>query len=380
MIEDIIGIEALGIDEEGGARTSILNLISHVTRNNEATKFVVYLSKAEQEIESDNIQQVILPFRKGILARVFLQLYLPIDILLRKIKLIHFTKSQASLVFKAKMVLTIHDVTILKHPQIYPKLSVIYWKYIQPWMANKMDAIITVSHDAASDIVEFYKVKREKIFVIYNTSQFDSSITHDDTLWKAISQKYQLPDEYFLYVGILALKKNLETMIKAYQKFTLELDQQVPQLLLIGPRYAISDGSSVLDLISKLHLEDHIRYLGKLPKIDLYYIFKNATIFIFPSYHEGFGIPCLEAMQLGVPLIASNVSAIPEVVGSAGILINDYLSPNAWAAAIRDLYSDQKARTELINEGIKQFQIINNQHSLSSVMNIYLNLLKLPDK
>jgi len=369
-----IGIDALGIDIEGGARTSILQMLEFVINSRQDWKFIIYLSKLEPRLDAPNVKQVILPFSRGIVSRLFMQIFLPFEVLLRGIDLIHFTKSQASLVPFTKKIFTIHDVTTLQHPEIHSTAAVFYWKHIQPFMAKRMDAVFTVSNNAANDIEERLHVKREKITVIYNTSQFEATMEYNNHLHEIVIKKFNLPKDYFLYVGLLALKKNLHTLIEAYNILNSGTDS-LPQLLLVGPLYAISDGSHVLDRISNLNLNDQVRYLGKLPKDDLYYVFKNASIFLFPSYHEGFGIPCLEAMQMGVPLIASKASAIPEVVGPAGVLIEDYMSAESWAKEIRQLQNNPEKKKQLIKEGLKQYKKISAEHSFAAVINVYQQLI-----
>jgi glycosyltransferase involved in cell wall biosynthesis len=371
-----IGIDALGIDIEGGARTSILNLILNIVENEEDFEYVIYLSKREPLLNLPFIKQVILPFRKGVIARLFMQLYLPIDVFLRRINLIHFTKSQASIVFGARKVFTIHDLTIIKYPDQHTKFAAWYWKKIQPLMAKKMDAIITVSKNAADDIHKIYSIPLKKITVVYNTSQFSDLIVNDESKKKTEIQKnYNLPRKYLLYVGLIAIKKNLDTVVKAIHLLK-QKGIDFPKLILVGPKYPESDASSVFSRIRELGLEDEINYIGKIPKEDLFLIFKNAMIFLFPSIHEGFGIPCLEAMELGVPLIASNASAIPEIVGNAGYLINDYLLPVIWAEAIQELLKDKDKRRCLINKGQDRVKQIKQEYSYKSVIRLYRRLLE----
>jgi len=370
-----IGIDALGIETEGGARTSILKMIQFVTASRQQWQYIIYLSKYEPLLKAPNIKQIILPFRRGILSRMFMQAFLPLDVFLRGIDLVHFTKSQASLIPFTKKALTIHDLTILIHPEIHSKTSVLYWKYVQPVMARKMDVVFTVSKNAADDIVKIFGVDQEKVTVIYNRSQFENDMVTLETSSQNIKNKYQLPDEYFLYVGVMALKKNIDTIIKAYHVLKSK-HLKWPKLVLVGPRYSISDAGNALDLIDVLNLENDILYLGKLPKDHLYYVFKNASIFLFPSYHEGFGIPCLEAMQLGVPLMASKASAIPEVVGDAGVLVEKYMSVETWAEEIKKLYEDPNKRKQLTEKGIKRFEEISRKHSYSAVIDDYEHLLE----
>jgi len=369
-----IGIDALGIDVEGGGRTSILNLILYLVNNTNNYYFIIYLSKYEPQLNLPRIKQVVLPFRRGVLARLFMQLYLPADVFIRNIKIIHFTKSQASLVFRAKTVLTIHDLTILKYPNIHSNISVLYWRFIQPIIIKRMNAIITVSEDAANDINEVYKVSKEKILVVYNSSQFSDINENSSKVTKEYQDKYALKGTYILYVGLIALKKNLDTLVRALQILNKE-NNSFPPLYLIGPRYSDSDAGNIFDLIEELNLSKKVIYLGMLPKIDLFHIFRNAKIFVFPSLHEGFGIPCLESMELGVPLIASKASAIPEIVGDAGILVEDYLSPVAWSSNIAKLYNDEKKQKELVSKGFERIKLIKKKHSYQTVVSLYADLL-----
>jgi glycosyltransferase involved in cell wall biosynthesis len=303
-----------------------------------------------------------------------MQLFLPIDVLLRRINLIHFTKSQASIVFGPKMVFTIHDLTIIKHPEQHTKFAAWYWKKIQPLMAKKMDAIITVSKNAADDIHKIYNIPLEKITIVYNTSQFNDLIKYESRKKIEILKNYNLPREYLLYVGIIAIKKNLDTVVKAIHLLK-QSGIDFPKLVLVGPKYPESDASSVFSKVRELGLEDEIKYIGKIPKEDLFLIFKNAMIFLFPSVHEGFGIPCLEAMELGVPIIASKTSAIPEIVGNAGFLIEDYMSPKIWAEAIEEILQNSDKQKALIYKGKERAKLIRQRFSYESVIKLYESLL-----
>lgn len=369
-----IAIDALGINTEGGIRTSILHFLHTITSQSTAWQFIIYLSQHEPSLEKQNVKQVILPFTRGILSRLFMQLYLPLEVIFRGIDLIHFTKSQASLVPKARTVLTIHDLTIAFHPEIHSMASVYYWKKIQPWVARKMDAIFAVSQHTARDVVEQYKINPKDITVIYNASQFHDMVEENKSLRINKETQDEQHDRYILYVGLLALKKNLETLVRAIDILSKQ-KKCIPRLMLVGPRYSGSDAGYIVDLIEKLNLNDHIVYLGKMKKEDLFEIFKNALIFVFPSLHEGFGIPCLEAMELGVPLIASKSSGIIEIVGDAGILIDDYKSPTVWAEAIEELVGNKSLREELIIKGLQRSEIIHSRHSPTEAINIYQSLL-----
>lgn len=370
-----IGIDALGIDTSGGGRTSILNLIQKVILLEKGWHFILYLSAFEKELDLPNVTQVVLPLRKGILSRIIMQIILPFDVIRRKIDLVHFTKSQASLLLFTKTILTIHDVTILLHPEIHPKLSSLYWKYIQPYMARKMDAIIAVSNDGAEGITSLLKVPRKKISVIYNASQFSEDLMVEKQGSGLFTiEKFSLPSNYKIVIGQIALKKNLDTLIKAIRILKDRNDLKSP-LVMVGPRYSISDAGDIFNLIKELDLDEDVIYLGSVDRAELLMILKNAEILLMPSIHEGFGIPCLEAMQLGVPVIASNASALPEVIGDAGMLVDNCKNPESWADAINELEESETLRYLLIKKGLTRARIFSWDRSAKILATLYRNVL-----
>jgi glycosyltransferase involved in cell wall biosynthesis len=190
-----------------------------------------------------------------------------------------------------------------------------------------------------------------------------------------IKEKYNLPDEYLLFVGVLALKKNLATLIKAFG-WLQEQGEKFPPLLIIGPKYKLSDASTIFALIRSLNLTQRVHYLGPVLTSELMWIYRHAKIFLFPSIHEGFGIPCLKpACQ--TPVLASRASAIPEVIGEAGCLVADYMSPQAWAKSISKLLSDQELRSALVQKGLVQVQKFSWTTSAEKLATLYTQLLDL---
>lgn len=370
-----IGIDALGINTIGGGRTSVYNLFYEAIRRKPEWEFIFYLSSFEKGFDLPNVKQIILPVEKGILSRIIAQIIFPFEVIFRGINLFHFTKSQASFIPFSKSVLTIHDITILLYPELHPKLSAYYWKTIQPIMARNMDAIVAVSQDGARGISKAFNISLDKISVIYNFSQFveTSEKEYSDQL---ILEKFELPKRYLLSVGQIAKKKNLDTLIKS-MAIIKNQNNFCPQLVIVGPRYDISDASYIFKLIEDLDLNDYIKYLGELEKEELKIVFKNSTIFLMPSLHEGFGIPCLEAMQLGVPVIASNASALPEVVGDAGLLIQNPISPTEWADAIILLLNSPDIRLDLIKKGKERKELFSQDISVERLLSLFEDLLSI---
>jgi glycosyltransferase involved in cell wall biosynthesis len=218
---------------------------------------------------------------------------------------------------KAKNIVTIHDLAFLKYPDVTDDIT---FKHHTTWLPdsiNRADHIIAVSKQTKEDIIGFYKVPDEKITVTYLSA--DSSLQRASMEEiEATKARYNLPNQYLLYVGTLEPRKNIPYMLEAYS--IAKRKYQIPHKLVIvgkkGWKY-----ESIFQTIEKNKLENDIIFTGYVKDEDLPAIYSGASVFLFPSIYEGFGLPVLEAMKCGVPVITTNVSSLPEVAGDAGILI-----------------------------------------------------------
>lgn len=367
----LILIDAFGIDQPGGPRTAVFYLFEKLFEIRPDWRFVIFLSQSEAAYKRfANVRQVILPFRKGMLARLFVQLSFPLLALTLRADLVHFAKSQGAWVPGVKTVMTLFDVTTLYHPKMHSPLAVWYSKTVLPALARHCNAIVTISKDVAEDVQQWMNVPQQKIRVIYCASQFDGTAEIDAIPYSDLQARHHLPDRYLLFVGILALKKNLKTLIQALRVLR---DAQVdfPKLVMAGPHYPLSEDREIFTTIKDLHLEDVTQYIGKISTEDLAALYRHAEMVILPSIHEGFGIPILEAMGFNVPVIASKSSSMPEIVGDAGLLVEDYLSPQAWARQIEILLKDATLRENLVKAGQLRSKLFNWQSSAQQLADLY---------
>jgi len=369
-----IAIDALGIDRPGGARTATLYLFEKVICQKPDWEFIFFLSKKESKLIKDNVQQIVLPLRKGFFARSILQIILPIILTLKKANLIHFTKSQATLVPVKRKVITIFDMTTLHYPEQFSKLTVWYWQHIQKKMADACDAIIAISDNVARDIATTYAIDPERIHTIHLGTQFDDRKIEGSEDLQRVKRDYHLPERYMLNVGLLALKKNLEVLVRAIHLMKVR-GTPLPPLILVGRRYSASDAAYILDLVHQLGLDAEVQYLGEVEPNDLRVIFRHALCLLLSSMHEGFGITALEALQLRVPLIASMAGALPEIIGDAGYLVSDYLDPEAWANAMYLVCEDEELRKKMITEGQLRASKFSWDRSAQNLVALYSQLL-----
>jgi glycosyltransferase involved in cell wall biosynthesis len=250
-------------------------------------------------------------------------------------------------------IITIHDASFLTHPEWFTNRE----KFIFNFLNNsikKSKKIIAVSGFLKSELLKFFDIEKYKIDVIYNgvSEIFKPDIS--DSLISKIKLKYSLPDNYILYVGRFNVRKNISILIKAFSFFKRRNKIDF-KLVLVGKKDWKSQ--NLKKLVSKLNLSDKVKFIDYLPYSDLPAIYKNAKLFVFPSFYESFGLPPLEAMACGIPCITANTSAFPEITQDATLKIN----PNdaeELAAAIERLIFDQSLINSYIAKGLeltKQF-------------------------
>lgn len=261
-------------------------------------------------------------------------------------------------------IITIHDLL----PLIYPSgryHQYFYYKYILPKIIKKAEKIITISENTKNDIIKYYGTDSEKVIVIYNGYDKPKLIDKEYSV-KYIENKYKVKD-YLLMIGIHYRYKNLHNVIIAYSKIRTDINKK---LVIVG-NYNTKYGFELKKLVNELNLNKYVIFTGYIDEEDKNFMYQAANLFIYPSLYEGFGLPILEAMANGTPVICSNTSSLPEVAGNAALLFN----PNSIDDIERCilLLTDEKdASTEaLIRKGyenIKRFSWENTVLKIKEVL------------
>jgi glycosyltransferase involved in cell wall biosynthesis len=256
---------------------------------------------------------------------------------------------------KYKTVITVHDLTPLVFPEYFPAgvKGTINWQ-LQRFNLKKVDGIVTDSNVSRKDIEKLAGVSKEKISVAYlaGGEEFKKMKIEDSRL-KMLNKKYNLHDEFILYVGDVTWNKNLPRLLKAVENIDIPL-------ILVGKSLVSTDfdkqNSWNKDLIEVQRLAEqnkNIVRLGFVPTEDLVDLYNLATVFVFPSVYEGFGLPIVEAMQAGTPVIISREGCMPEVGGEAVQYFDGYDTESLTNAIIRVLQS-KKLQKELSEKGLEQ--------------------------
>ena len=269
---------------------------------------------------------------------------------------------------KIRKVVTIHDLAFLEHPEYAVPSLAEYLKKVVPESVAEADAVAAVSHDAARTLVEHFQTPREKITIIPNGLRPHFKRITDPILLGATANKFGLKHPLVLGVGTLEPRKNHLGLIKAFHQTQSEKTNRPAMLALAGGQGWLYEETK--QLVADLKLEKKVRFLGRVSDLELAVLYSMADVFAFPSFFEGFGVPPLEAMACGAPVVTSNTSSLPEVVGDAALTVDPH-NIDELAKAILRLLGDDKLREELRQKGFERAQLYTWPKSAQKMLDVY---------
>ena len=249
------------------------------------------------------------------------------------------------------VVVTVHDLAVLRFPEKFRTWHRSCATFFLPRIARCARAIVTGSQATKADLMDLLAVEPERIHVIpYGISDHFRTVSDEDSRLRAVRTKYKLPARYVITVGTIEPRKNLVRLLRAIDQLRRSTKQMRDlQLIHAGPVGWHAD--DVPRAITELGLADRVRFLGYVPDEDLTVLYQLARASIYPSLFEGFGLPVLEAMASGCPVVTSNCSSMPEVAGDAAVLV-DPTSVDSIASGIQRLWVDDDLRAALARRGV----------------------------
>jgi len=247
--------------------------------------------------------------------------------------------------------ISIMDLSYIHFPQLFKKRDLYQLKFWTKLSVRKAKIIFTISNASKSDIIKIYGVPKKKVAVTYPGIK-EENIKHEALSMKDVKDKYGIEGEYILFVGTLQPRKNIKKLIEAFSKLsTFNSQLSTLNLVVVGKKGWMYE--EILGAPKKFGIEDKVKFLDFVTDEELQALYKNALCFILPSLYEGFGLPVLEAMQNGCPVITSNISSLPEAGGDAALYV-DPQDVNDIADKIQKVISNQKLRDDMMEKGYKQ--------------------------
>jgi glycosyltransferase involved in cell wall biosynthesis len=364
---DLVAVERLN----DGIYTSTLALLRGLQRVPAEHRYVLLTAQPERYasfVDDARFQIVRAPIpiqqRDAILFEH--QLFEPLALRRLRPQVVHSPGLASLLLWHGPRVLTVHDVAFLHLPEQMSRASLYYWKYLALPSARRVTRIVTVSNQSRQEIAQELGIPLGRIDTVYNSidDQFRAKIPTESIA--QAQARYQLSAPYILFVGTIQARKNVGALIRAFEHLASEMPGV--QLVLAG---GISGNSEAIVREAKQSpVAGRIRLTGRVEYEDLPAIYAGARVLVLPSKFEGFGLPIIEAMACGTPVVANNASCLPEVAGGAAILADADDTP-AFAAAIRCVMEDEPLRADLIARGYQRAEQFRPEICAQQMLSIY---------
>ncbi|MEW6696504.1 MAG: glycosyltransferase family 4 protein [Bacillota bacterium] len=273
---------------------------------------------------------------------------------------------------KKRLVVTIYDVSFLTHPQYHVQANIEHCYKGTLKALQQSDRIIAISNHTKSDLINYFGAKEEQITVTHLAAANHFFTPPGSIELRTLVEKYNLPNSFILFVGSLEPRKNVRNLIKAYSLLKKDLRRK-HKLVIAGGRGWLN--SDIKDIIEELKIVEDMIFTGYVSDQDLKGLYSLADIFVYPSFYEGFGLPVLEAMTCGTPVITSNVSCLPEIAGNGAVFVNPQ-DVEEISLAINRLLEDNSLRGFYKEKGLMRSLDFSWDKCAKETLQIYKSLAK----
>lgn len=368
-----IAIDARGVNwyKGTGIGTYTDKILRYMIKTHKENFYQIYWSGEDyNEFEDDNTKILIASKRHH---RFFEQHYFPNNLKKENVDMYHIPQNGIGICdsIPCKKVVTIHDLIPYILPETVGKSYLAKFLKEMPRIIELSDGIITVSECSKKDILKFFSIDENKVFVTPLAADSKYKPLNKDKCQEILREDYNIDKPFILYIGGFSPRKNVSSLMIAFSKVRKNLDRE-HDLVIVGANK--DEGGLLKELCLDLNIESNIKFTGFVPE-DLLPVFYNACeVFAYPSLYEGFGLPPLEAMSCGAPVITSNISSIPEVVGDGGILIDPFNMKNLMYS-LEALLNDKTIRDELTSKGLKRAANFSWEKTSEKTIQVYNKIL-----
>lgn len=366
-----IGIDATAIPpRRTGAGNYIFQLIKNLTTIDKKNSYIIFAKPvhvAEWKIEQANFHFVIAQLHNRAKRLAWEQTGLPILASRYKLDLLHSPHYTIPLSLACKSVVTFHDMIFFLYPEMYGRFRQQFFTTMMRLSARRANAILTDSQSTADDLHQILGTPENKIFPVLLACDKNYQPVTDLTQVEQICASYGLPsNQYFLYVGVLEPRKNIPVLLQSLRNL---LDHGFKHSLVItGKKGWMFD--EIFATVKRLQLDSHVIFTGYVPEEHLPYLYTGCTASIYPSLYEGFGMPVLEALACGSPVITSNISSMPEITADAALLV-DPRSVDQLTAAMERMLSEGGLREKMKNQALARAAKFSWEKTAQETLEIY---------
>ncbi len=369
--------DALGLPPYGGAKSSAVGWIRSVAEAGMGCQFVALVSRQEPDLEGlANLEQRVAPPAGRFGVRIWVQRHLPY--LAREVHadLVHFAKNLGCFALPCPAVITINDLNRLRYPTMYSRIDILYWQTIQRAVFQHVERIIAISVNTKQDLLHYYRLPENKIEVIYPAlaPRFTKGLATQEQV-EAVMRKYHFRPPYILSVGGIAMHKNTHSALRAFDLLRGRGHLAKHTFVVVGGQFHTHNDPRLYDLHCR-GSGQAICFTGTVDDDDLPVIYAGASLFVYPSLYEGFGIAPLEAMACGVPVLASRAGSLPEVLGNAAWTVENATDVEAIAEGMLQLLTDPLTREQFRERGLRNADRFSWEQTATKTLALYQEVLQ----
>jgi glycosyltransferase involved in cell wall biosynthesis len=376
-----IGIDATALPPRPvGAGNYIIELIRYLERLDGADEFVIFAQPHGRELigvpARPGFEWVLTSERSPAQRLVWEQAAFPRLVARARLHLLHSPHYTRPLSLPCASVVTFHDMTFFLFPHLHTLSKRLYFPQAIRLSARKANALIADSESTRQDAIRLLGISPERIYTVPLGVSPAFHPVLDAQQFQVVRQRYSLPERFILYVGLVEPRKNLPMLLHAYQRlqeqFHIQAAGDTPPLVIVG-RFGWNV-EHVFELVDALKIKEKVHFSGYIPAEDLPIVYNLAEVFVYPSLYEGFGLPPLEAMACGTPVITTAVSSMPEHVGEAGLLIPPQ-DEGALSQALVRILQDPELSRQLSKKGPERAAQFSWNRTAQETLNVYRRVL-----
>jgi len=357
-----------------GIGTYVRNLVRHLAHLDRETTYFLFCDRADQATLRDLAENFV-PIVDGS-SGYGIQEHISIPLRVHRLgaDLLHSPHYVLPLLCRHRAVVTIHDCIHLLFPEYLPnRLAPRYAREMMGSAIRRSDLVLTVSEASRRDILSFYpSTNPERVEVVPNA--IDEAILQDpgEEEMERVRERYQIRGRFVLYAGNIKPHKNLERLIAAFGLLKQRPGHEDVKLLIIGDE--VNKYGALRRSVEAAAVRQDVRFFGFVPERTLAALYRLADAFAFPSLYEGFGLPPLEAMACGTPVVTSRISSLPEVVGDAALLVDPYRVDDI-ASGLERVLGDEALRAGLVARGRERVKLFSWERSIGAIHAHYMKVL-----
>lgn len=296
------------------------------------------------------------------------QTFLPRELRRRKVDILHSMNMVSPAALRSRSVITYHDLTVLMFPELHSAVRQKYYAVSVPRSLRKADAVICISRSTRRDLLSAFDVEPSRVHVVHIGVEDSGSHRRGDGEEERVRARYGIEEPFVLYVGTLEPRKNVPRLLEGFVKAGRAWADFPPKLVVAG-RKGWQYGE-IFAKASELKVEESVVFTGSVDDGDLGPLYRAATAVAYPSLYEGFGLPLLEAMAQGTPVVTSCVSSLPEVAGGAAVLVDPYDTDDI-ARGLADACLDTALRAKLKQRGTDRAKSFSWQQTARRTLKVY---------